>query len=54
MRCYISPPIKVKTKVGAKDFNMTFEGIVDRFYQQVHQARLKTMSERTQKQWNLT
>jgi excinuclease UvrABC ATPase subunit len=42
-------PIKVKTKIGAKDFNMTFEGIVDRFTNKYIKRDLKTMSERTQK-----
>lgn len=42
-------PIKVKTKVGAKDFNMTFEGIVNRFTNKYIKRDLKTMSERTQK-----
>jgi excinuclease UvrABC ATPase subunit len=41
--------IKVKTKVGAKDFNMTFEGIVNRFTNKYIKRDLKTMSERTQK-----
>ncbi|MCL4272644.1 MAG: excinuclease ABC subunit UvrA [Anaerolineales bacterium] len=44
-----SPPTKIKTKVGAKDFNMTFEGIVDRFTNKYIKRDLKTMSERTQK-----
>jgi excinuclease UvrABC ATPase subunit len=43
------PPIKVKTNVGAKDFNLTFEGIVDRFVNKYIKRDLKTMSERTQK-----
>ena len=42
-------PIKVKTKIGAKDFNMTFEGIVNRFTNKYIKRDLKTMSERTQK-----
>jgi excinuclease UvrABC ATPase subunit len=42
-------PIKVKTKLGAKDFNLTFEGIVDRFTNKYIRRDLKTMSERTQK-----
>jgi excinuclease UvrABC ATPase subunit len=44
-----SPPMKIKTKVGTKDFNMTFEGIVDRFTNKYIKRDLKTMSERTQK-----
>ncbi len=44
-----SEPIKVKTKVGAKDFNMTYEGIVNRFANKYIKRDLKTMSARTQK-----
>lgn len=44
------PPMKVKTNVGAKDFNMTFSGIVDQFTNKYIKRDLKTMSERTQKQ----
>ncbi len=44
-----SEPMKIKTKVGAKDFNMTFEGIVARFTNKYIKRDLKTMSERTQK-----
>ncbi len=44
-----SEPRKIKTKVGAKDFNMTFEGIVTRFTNKYIKRDLKTMSERTQK-----
>ncbi|HSJ86546.1 MAG TPA: excinuclease ABC subunit UvrA [Anaerolineales bacterium] len=44
-----SKPIKVKTNVGAKDFNLTFEGIVSRFTNKYIKRDLKTMSERTQK-----
>jgi excinuclease UvrABC ATPase subunit len=44
------PPIKIKTNVGAKDFNMTFSGIVDQFTNKYIKRDLKTMSERTQKQ----
>lgn len=44
------PPIKVKTNLGAKDFNLTFEGIVDKFANKYIKRDLKTMSERTQKQ----
>ncbi len=43
-------PMKLKTKVGAKEFNMTFEGIVARFTNKYIKRDLKTMSERTQKQ----
>jgi len=44
-----SEPIKVKTKLGAKDFNVTYEGIVNRFTNKYIKRDLKTMSERTQK-----
>jgi excinuclease UvrABC ATPase subunit len=44
-----SEPIKVKTKFGAKDFNLTYEGIVNRFTNKYIKRDLKTMSERTQK-----
>jgi excinuclease UvrABC ATPase subunit len=44
-----SEPIKVKTKIGAKDFNMTYEGIVNRFTNKYIKQDLKTKSERTQK-----
>ena len=42
-------PMKVKTNVGAKDFNLTFEGIVARFTNKYIKGDLKTKSERTQK-----
>ncbi|MBI5933215.1 MAG: excinuclease ABC subunit UvrA [Chloroflexi bacterium] len=44
-----SGPMKIKTKVGAKDFNMTFEGVVTRFTNKYIKGDLKTKSERTQK-----
>lgn len=44
-----SEPLKVKTKVGAKDFNMTYEGIINRFTNKYIKQDLKTKSERTQK-----
>ena len=44
-----SEPIKVKTKIGAKDFNLTYDGIVSRFTNKYIKRDLKTMSERTQK-----
>ncbi|HNB41177.1 MAG TPA: hypothetical protein PLG52_06735, partial [Anaerolineales bacterium] len=37
-----SEPIKVKTKVGAKDFNMTYEGIITRFTNKYIKQDLKT------------
>lgn len=42
-------PMKVKSKIGTKDFNMTFEGIVARFTSKYIKRDVKTMSERTQK-----
>ncbi len=45
-----NPPIKVKTKIGVKDFNLTFEGIIDKFANKYIKRDLKTMSARTQKQ----
>ena len=44
-----SEPIKVKTKMGAKDFNITYEGIINRFTNKYIKQDLKTKSERTQK-----
>lgn len=44
-----SKPMKVKTKVGAKDINLTFEGIVSRFTSKYIKGDVKTKSERTQK-----
>lgn len=44
-----SEPIKVKTKMGAKDFNLTYEGIINRFANKYIKQDLKTKSERTQK-----
>lgn len=44
-----SKPMKVKTNVGAKDFNLTFEGIVTRFTNKYIKRDVKTYSERTQK-----
>jgi excinuclease UvrABC ATPase subunit len=44
-----SEPIKVKTRMGAKDFNLTYEGIVNRFTNKYIKQDLKTKSERTQK-----
>ncbi len=44
-----SKPMKIKTNVGAKDFNLTFEGIVTRFTNKYIKRDIKTMSERTQK-----
>lgn len=44
-----SEPIKVKTKLGAKEFNLTFRGIVENFNFKYIKRDLKTLSERTQK-----
>jgi len=44
-----SEPIKVKTRMGAKDFNITYEGIINRFTNKYIKQDLKTKSERTQK-----
>jgi excinuclease UvrABC ATPase subunit len=44
-----SKPMKIKTKVGAKDINLTFEGIVARFTNKYIKGDVKTKSERTQK-----
>jgi excinuclease UvrABC ATPase subunit len=42
-------PYKVKTEVAGKPFNLTFEGIVDKFSRKYITRDVKTMSERTQK-----
>jgi len=44
-----SKPYKVKTDVGGKPFNLTFEGIIDKFTRKYITRDIKTMSERTQK-----
>ena len=44
-----SKPYKVKTEVAGKPFNLTFEGILDKFSRKYITRDLKTMSERTQK-----
>ncbi len=43
-----SEPIKVKTKVGAKDINLTFQGIIDKFASKYIKQDVKAYSERTQ------
>ncbi|WP_020476014.1 ATP-binding cassette domain-containing protein [Zavarzinella formosa] len=43
-----SEPMKVKTKVGAKDINLTFQGIIAKFESKYIKGDVKTMSERTQ------
>jgi excinuclease UvrABC ATPase subunit len=42
-------PYKVKTEVAGKPFNLTFEGIIDKFSSKYITRDVKTMSERTQK-----
>lgn len=42
-------PYKVKTELAGKPFNLTFEGILDKFSRKYITRDLKTMSERTQK-----
>jgi excinuclease UvrABC ATPase subunit len=42
-------PMKIKTKIGAKDINLTFEGIVTRFTNKYIKRDVKTRPERTQK-----
>ncbi|GAB4580981.1 MAG: excinuclease ABC subunit UvrA [Anaerolineales bacterium] len=44
-----SEPVKVKIKLGAKDFNLTFRGIIENFDLKYIKRDLKSMSERTQK-----
>ena len=44
-----SKPYKVKTEVAGKPFNLTFEGIIDKFSSKYITRDVKTMSERTQK-----
>jgi excinuclease UvrABC ATPase subunit len=44
-----SPPYKVATNLGAKTFNLTFQGIVDKFAAKYISRDVKTYSERTQK-----
>ena len=41
-------PMKVKTKVGAKDINLTFQGIIAKFASKYIKGDVKTYSERTQ------
>jgi excinuclease UvrABC ATPase subunit len=44
-----SKPFKVKTEMAGKPFNLTCEGIIDKFTNKYITRDLKTMSERTQK-----
>jgi excinuclease UvrABC ATPase subunit len=43
-----SDPVKVKTKVGAKDINLTFQGIIEKFAAKYIKGDVKAKSERTQ------
>jgi excinuclease ABC A subunit len=43
-----SEPVKVKTRVGAKDINLTFQGILEKFASKYIRGDVKTKSERTQ------
>ncbi len=45
-----SKPYKVKTQMGNKEINLTFEGIIDKFTRKYITKDLKTYGERTQKQ----
>jgi excinuclease ABC A subunit len=49
-RLLYGKPYKVKTQVAGKPFNLTFEGIIDKFTRKFITRDIKTMSERTQKQ----
>ncbi len=42
-------PMKIKTKIGAKEINLTFQGILEKFASKYIRRDIKTMSERTQK-----
>ncbi len=44
-----SKPYKVRTTVAGKEFNLTYEGIINRFTGKYITRDVKTMSERTQK-----
>ncbi len=43
-----SEPIKIKTKIGNKDINLTFQGIIEKFTDKYIKRDVKTMSQRTQ------
>lgn len=49
-RLLYSPPVKVKTSLGANSLNLTFEGIIAKFTRKYITSDIKTYSERTQKQ----
>src|ERR1700733_13100504 len=44
-----SEPIKVKTKIGAKEINLTYQGVLEKFAAKYIRGDLKAKSERTQK-----
>jgi excinuclease UvrABC ATPase subunit len=44
-----SEPIKIKSSIGGKAINLTFEGLVDKFTRKYITRDLSTLSERTQK-----
>lgn len=41
-------PIKIKTKIGNKEINLTFQGIIEKFTDKYIKRDVKTMSQRTQ------
>lgn len=45
-----SPPYKVKTTVAGKSFNLTFEGIINKFSRKYITGDIKSYAERTRKQ----
>jgi excinuclease UvrABC ATPase subunit len=44
-----SEPIKIKSSIGGKAINLTFEGLIDKFTRKYITRDLSTLSERTQK-----
>jgi excinuclease UvrABC ATPase subunit len=48
-RLLYGEPYKVKTQMAGKPFNLTFEGIINKFTRKYITRDLKTLSERTQK-----
>lgn len=44
-----SEPMKVKTRIGTKEINLTFQGIIEKFASKYIKRDVKTLSERTQK-----
>ena len=49
-RLLYSPPVKVKTSLGANSINITFEGMIAKFTRKYITSDVKSYSERTQKQ----